>query len=369
MLVFGIILLLMGSLLPTLALSVVQAGSLGSFPLAGILAATVFIGPVLDTAGAQPVLAVALALIAGSLALMPDCHSYAELAAAALAYGLGGGVLNTATNALVADLRAEGRGAALNRLGFSFSLGALAAPLLISWAGDRGSALKASAHPAALGEAFVLRLMAVGAAAILIPVLGLRFPAPARQGTRLADLLGVLNNPLLWLFGLLLFFESGSENCMFVWTGKIVAGVFRLAPSSAALALAGLTAAMGIGRLSASGYLRLLGSRKTLLFSAALTVTGAAVTYAAKDFAWALVGLMAVGLGMSSIFPTALGVAGDRFPRETGTAFGAMMTVALIGGTAGPTVAGLLARRDLTDILWIPMVAAVAVGILTVVVT
>ncbi|HEX5413052.1 MAG TPA: MFS transporter, partial [Terriglobia bacterium] len=263
MFVFGVVLLLMGSLLPSLEVNYVQAGSLGSFPLAGILAATILVGPVLDTVGAKPVLAAALAMVAGAVALMPSLHTYAALAVAALVYGFGGGVLNTATNALVADLSASGRGAALNLLGFSFSLGALAAPLLMSTVG------------AQFGTAAVLHILAIITALILVPVLAFRFPAPTFAGTRLAELLRVLNHPMVWLFGALLFFESGSENSMFVWAGKIVAGTFHSGPERANWALVALSAAIGAGRLGAAFLLRVLGNRRTILLSTAVAVTGA----------------------------------------------------------------------------------------------
>ena len=357
MFVFGVVLLLMGSLLPSLEVNYVQAGSLGSFPLAGILAATILVGPLLDSVGAKPVLAVALALVAGALALMPSLHTYPAMAVAALIYGFGGGVLNTATNALVADLSASGRGAALNVLGFSFSLGALAAPLLMSTVGG------------SLGTASVLHILAASTGMILVPVLIFRFPAPTYAGTRLAELLGVLNNPLVWLFGVLLFFESGSENSMFVWAGKIVAGVFHATPQRANWALVGLSAAIGIGRLLAAFLLRLLGSRKTMLLSTGITVTGAVVANTSREFPVAVLGITVIGLGLASIFPTALGVAGDRFPRRTGTVFGAIMAVALVGGTAGPSISSTLAAEGLRNILWIPVISAMAVATLTLVVT
>lgn len=370
MLIFGMILLLMGSLLPSLAVSDVQAGSLGSFPLAGILIATVFVGPLLDTQGARRPLALALALVAGSLAIIPQCRAYPELAGAAFAYGLGGGVLNTATNALVADLRAQSRGAALNRLGFCFSLGALAAPLLMSWA-TRGERLGSQTPESttARPETLVLWALAALVLTVLIPVLVLPFPPPTRQGATLASLLKVLRSPWVWLFGLLLFFESGNENCMFVWTGKIAARSFALSSSSAALVLGGLTAAMGIGRLFASQYLQVLGNRKTLLASSGLVIVGVVVTWVSQHLTVGLAGLMAIGFGMSAIFPTALGVAGDRFPRETGTVFGAIMTLALIGGTAGPLLGGVLALGGIRDILWIPAMSAVSVGALSMIAT
>jgi MFS family permease len=39
-----------------------------------------------------------------------------------------------------------------------------------------------------------------------------------------------------------------------------------------------------------------------------------------------IAGFAMLGLGMAAVFPTALGVAGDLFPNETGTVFGAIMT-------------------------------------------
>ncbi len=357
MFVFGVVLLLMGSLLPSLEVNYIQAGGLGSFPLAGILAATILVGPVLDTAGAKPVLAAGLAMVAGAVGLMPALHTYGALAAAALVYGFGGGILNTATNALVADLSASGRGAALNLLGFSFSLGALTAPLLMSTLGGR------------LGTASVLHILAVGTTLVLVPVLTFRFPAPIYAGTRLAELLRVLNHPLVWLFGALLFFESGSENSMFVWAGKIVAGMFNATPQRAGWALVGLSAAIGAGRLGAAFLLRVLGSRKVMLLSAAVTVTGTMIEYTSRAFPTAVLGMGIIGLGLASIFPTALGIAGDRFPRQTGTVFGAIMAVSLVGGTAGPSICGSLAATGLRNILWVPMIAAAAVATLTILVT
>ncbi len=357
MFVFGVILLLMGSLLPTLHVSNARAGGLGSFPLAGILIATVLIGPVLDKAGAKLALAISLFVVAAALVALPVLTDYDAVAAVALAYGLGGGVLNTATNALVADLSATGRGAALNVLGFSFSLGAVVAPLAMSWLGDR------------ISTSLVLRILALVALAVLAAVLFLRFPAPARARTPIRALLGVLDQPLVWLFGAILFFESGDENCMFVWAGKMVAEVLHATARRADWALLGVSAALGAGRLLAVLWLRWLGNRNTLLLSAGITATGAFVALSHEQFAWMVTGCVVIGLGMAATFPTVLGVAGDRFPGETGTVFGAIMAVALVGGVAGPLAGGWAADAGPARVLFIPIVAAIMIAILTVAAT
>jgi fucose permease len=349
MFIFGVILLLMGSLLPSLKVGYAQAGDLGSFPLAGVLIATTLVGPALDIFGIKPVLLVALAMIASALVLMPSLASYPSLATAALAYGLGGGLLNTAANTLVADLSVSGRGAALNLLGFSFSLGAVSAPLLLS-------------SLSGLPNSTVLRGLGATAALVLLPVVAFRFPRPMQSGTKVQDLLRVLKGPAIWLFGVLLFFESGSENCMFVWSSKIVAEVFQTTPQRANYGLLALSCALGVGRLLAAGLLGGLGSRNTLMFSSATVILGASLITAAKTFTAIIAGMAILGLGLASIFPTTLGVVGDRFPRETGTVFGAIMAVALVGGMIGPKVGGWLAAQGPLKVVLIPIFSAVAVA-------
>ncbi len=357
MFVFGVVLLLMGSLLPGLHVSGARAGSLGSFPLAGILSVTVVIGPVLDKLGAKPALALGLAVVAAALASIPSLGSYPALAAAALLYGFGGGILNTATNAVVSELSAAGRGVALNLLGFSFSLGAVTAPLLMSFASRRFS------------TSTILYVLAAAPAAVLMLILTLRFPRATHAATPVWSLVRVLNHPVVWLIGVLLFFESGNENCLFVWAGKMMQETLHLASGRADLALVSLSVALGGGRLLAALGLKRLGSRNLLLLSCAITIAGVAVVRLSASFGGMIAGFAVLGLGMSAIFPTALGMAGDRFPNETGTVFGAIMTAALVGGTAGPAIGGLAAGSSQMAVLFVPLVAAIGIAICTVAVS
>jgi MFS transporter, FHS family, glucose/mannose:H+ symporter len=352
MFIFGIILLLMGSLLPSLEVSYSQAGSLGSFPLAGILVATLLVGPVLDTVGAKYVLVFALALIAASLFVIPSLHEYPQIAVAAFLYGFGGGIVNTATNALVADLSTGGRAAALNLLGFSFSLGAFSGPLAMLSVTQSAS------------RDILLRSLALLCFALLALVFSLHFPPPSRAGARVEDLLAVLKHSMIWGFAAALFFESGSENCMFVWAAKIAADIFHVSAQQSNLALVGLSGALGIGRLLAVWWTKWLGNRSVVLLSTVIVLLGALIAGSVNSFHLIVVGMVVIGFGLSAIFPTVLGMAGDFFPKETGTVFGAVITIALVGGTLGPTLAGRLAARAPLYVLWIPAVAAVIVGVL-----
>lgn len=358
MFVFGIVLLLMGSLLPTLHVSAARAGSLGAFPLAGILIATIVIGPILDKAGAKLALSVSLAMIIAALIAMPSLEGFDALAAAAFVYGLGAGVLNAATNTIIATLSGTGRGSALNLLGLFFSLGALVTPLLMSFTKGR------------LSPAGVLYVLAFISAVVLVLVLRQRFPPPLQASTPLRNLLRVLKHPIVWLFAALLFFESCQENCMFVWAGKVVKDLLHVPVSRADVALFGLTAAMGVGRLTASRVLRKLGNRPAILIAAATVIVGAVVVLlSAASYAGLIAGFAIVGLGLSAIYPTVLGLAGDRFPDETGTVFGAIITVSLVGGTLGPVIGSWATAARPLKVMFVPILAAVAIGALTLIAT
>ena len=245
----------------------------------------------------------------------------------------------------------------MNLLGFSFSLGAVAAPLLMSLAAENPSFPN------------VLYILAIAIAIVLVVLLALRFPAATHSGTPLRSLLMVLKHPLVWLFGALLFFESGNENCMFVWAGKVVGDVLHLGVERADLALVGLSVALGVGRLLAVLSLPWLGSRGLLLLSAALTMAGAMVALRGGTYDGMMTGFAVIGLGMAAIFPTTLGLAGDRFPHQTGTVFGAVMALALVGGSAGPLVGGWAASSSTASVLVVPLTAGAGIAILALIVS
>jgi MFS family permease len=112
--------------------------------------------------------------------------------------------------------------------------------------------------------------------------------------------------------------------------------------------------------------LKWIGNRGTIWLSTTVVIAGSLVAINATHLAGMVVGMLIIGLGFSAIFPTALGMASDRFPAETGTVFGAIMAVALVGGTAGPKIAGWAASHSPGRVLLIPVFAAAAVAALTV---
>ena len=136
MFVFGIVLALLGTLfgLPEmrarLGANLAQQGDLFLALYFGLFVATVVVGPLIDRYGNRVVLFSASLLVAVALVGLRWAQSFGPAAGSAFILGLGGGGLNTSTNALVSDLYGEARGAMLNILGVFFGFGALLIPLL-----------------------------------------------------------------------------------------------------------------------------------------------------------------------------------------------------------------------------------------------
>jgi fucose permease len=71
------------------------------------------------------------------------------------------------------------------------------------------------------------------------------------------------------------------------------------------------------------------------------------------------VGIAFVGLSYGPIFPIALAIAGDRYT-NTGTVFGLLFSVALIGGMVSPWTAGQMSQQfGVRTGMLVPLIGAV----------
>jgi fucose permease len=357
--VFGIVMAILGAILPSLferiQFSKSEAGNLFFFMNLAMLGMSVVFGPVVDRFGYRIFLALCCLLVAVSFFLFTIAPSYSSLMAAALLLGIGGGGLNGGSNALTSDLNPESRSAALNSLGIFFGFGALLIPFLIG---------------TLLGSLGLKVILIIATALSLIPFaffLRLRFPAAKQaQGFPLRRAARVIGHPLLWLCGLLLFFQSGNEFTVGGWISTYLNENFRFSPMSASLVLAGYWGAMMVGRLIVSRKLVRIWKNETLILSSAvLALAGTAVVAAAPSGILAAVGVVLTGLGFAAIFPTTLAIAGEAFSELTGTAFSVIFMIALAGGMTAPWLAGKVANASgLRSGLIIPVVGCAMIILL-----
>src|SRR3954454_7142697 len=135
MLLFGVTLTTLGAVLPPLitryGLDRSDAGSLLAVMSLGILAGSLIFGPVVDRFGYRPVLVAGALGVGLGLAAIAWAPGPSLLTPAMLMFGCGGGLLNGATNALVADITPEGRDSGLALLGVFFGIGAFGVPFVL----------------------------------------------------------------------------------------------------------------------------------------------------------------------------------------------------------------------------------------------
>ena len=82
-----------------------------------------------------------------------------------------------------------------------------------------------------------------------------------------------------------------------------------------------------------------------LLLSLAIAALGAIVMFTMSTFIGAVVGIIAIGVGLAAGFPVVLGYVGDRYPQQSGTAFSTIFVVALLGNMGINKSFGLVAHE------------------------
>lgn len=353
MFVFGIVMALLGAVLPALSgrlqFAIADIGSLFLVMNFGMLVCSLFIGLAMDRYGIKPPLSAGPLLVAAALVLITRAPMFRDLMPAVLLLGIGGGALNAATNTLVADLHDDPKrkSSALNVLGVFYGVGALFLPFVISILLDRFGVDLLLWSAAAL-------CAGVGAIAAFIG-----FP-PAKQAHALAfgDMLQLARLPIVIAMAALLFCLSGVEFTMGGFASTYLTRGMGLTVGAASSILAGYWAALMTARIVLSRVLLGADPNSVVLLSAVAACAGAAFTAAATTATAAAMGIVFTGFALSGIFPTVLGIAGARFESRSGTVFGLLLTFALTGGMTVPWLAGQVAGA--AGLRWVFAVVAVA---------
>jgi fucose permease len=335
MFVFGIVMALLGAILPSLAERLrFDAAAIGTLFLVmngAMLVASLILGLAMDRFGMKPPMLAGPLLVSGALVLIVRSIAFADLLPAVAVLGVGGGALNGATNTLIADLHDDPRrkGAALNRLGIFFGIGALFLPFAIG-------ALLASLSLEAL-----LLVAAALCAAVGVFAAALRFPAPKqRHALPVREMPRFLRSPLVLVFAAMLFFQSGVEFTMGGFVSTYLREVGGFTVGAAAWILAGYWAAIILARIGLSRPAFAADPYRVLRWCASGALAGSLLIAATPAPAVAAAAVVLAGWSLAGVFPTALGIVGARYQTHSGTVFGILFACALTGGMTLPWVAG-----------------------------
>lgn len=357
MFAFGMLVAMLGALfgLPAmrerLGVDLAQQGNLFGILSAGLVASSAFAGPAIDRIGTKPVLVSAAAMVAGGLVAFATASGFTAAAAAAVLLGIGGGWLNTASNALVSDVFPEQRGRMLNLVGTFFGLGALFVPLVVAAAMD------------ALSITGILLVCSGVAAVTMVASAVPRFPSPHEGGSfSFSEMLRVGRDRGVLLFAVLLLFEASNEASLSGWTSTYV-GAMGWTPRVATLVLVGYWVTAIIGRTLAARAQSLMRKERFVVACGLLSIAGCAVLLAGAGRLPVLaLGAFATSLGLSGIYPTVLAMAGDRYHRFAGTIFGFLFTIGSSGSILAPLALGHISQaHGLRAGMLVPMVGTILV--------
>jgi fucose permease len=337
-----------------LHIDLAQQGNLFLLLYLGIFVASMFVGPLIDNIGNKAVLFTSSVLVGAAMVLFGSAHTLTIASIAALLLGVGGGGLNTSTNVLVSDLYGENRGPMLNLLGIFFGIGALCIPLLAASIEGHFTIPQLLLFCAALSA-----VCSIAYAALTFP------PRTAlRQGFSLRETLGVAKYPGVMFIAILLFFESGNEACIGGWTSTY-ASASGFSPRTATLVLAGYWAALMLSRMMVAFLFRTTSKTKLVLMSALLSLVGCVILLLAHSLPALVLGVTMIGLSYGPIFPTALAIAGDRYT-NTGTVFGLLFSIALLGGMFSPWTVGQFSQHlSVRTGMVVPLIGAVGIVVLS----
>jgi len=324
---FGIAFIVMGSVLPALteryALDAVGASSLVTFLPVGVLLGSLIFGPVVDRFGYK------FLLIGSTLSALLGLEGLAfsddlgMLRFCIFLIGLGGGMLNGATNALTSDISDDkNRSSRLSILGVFYGVGALGIPFLL------GTLSEYYTYQTILQYTGLFMLLCV------IYFMAIKFPAPKfKQGFPIQKAFTLVKEPLLLIMSFFLFFQSGMEGLFNNWTTSYLEGTTNIDKSDVILSLTFFVLGMTVARLLLSYLLRIIKHSHILTGGIVIALTGLILLNYSSGFYSAALSLFLCGFGIAAGFPIMVGIIGTIYKETTGTAIGIALFIALSGNS------------------------------------
>ena len=310
-------------------------GLLASLFATGALIGSLSFGPIVDRFGYKFILIISLLFLLSGFEVISRTSRLNVIRTMVFLFGLGGGIINGATSALVSDLYAEKKGAYLSILGVFWGVGALSFPLGTSLFLNQGMN-----YPSILSLIGFLTLIPAAMFALL------KCPPPKNSGgVPYRKYLNMVKNPTILLIGFFLFFQSGFETLTTTWTPKYFLEMYSSNTQTALLSLTAMSISLTASRLLLGYLLKIFENWKVLLAGILIAILGLVVMRVGTSFAMGIVGISLLGFGAAAAFPVMLGYVGTMFPEISGAAFSLVLFIALTGNAILNALGGLVFER------------------------
>ena len=334
---FGVSMVIIGSTLSVLRerfeMSDIEAGGLFSILPFGLLVGSVTFGPVADKYGYRWVLTVAGLFLSLGFFGIAHAGSLFVLRSCIFLFGIGGGVINGASSALVSDLSVkEHKITNLIWLGAFFGVGAFVTPIILS-------VIEKTNYTLVIDVAGVLSLLIALLFAVIV------YPVTVQKDKISFKLIPVfVKNRLFMALSFYLFFQSSFEAIVNNWTVTFFVDL-RVGENKALLAFSSSVLGMILMRVLTGSVLRNFTFNRLMTLALIFLTAGLILLILPTPYFIKVTGMFFIGAGLAPGFPVMLGSAGELFKEVSATAFSFAMLIALIGNTLINYITGVLTEK------------------------
>ncbi|HXN72873.1 MAG TPA: MFS transporter [Candidatus Acidoferrales bacterium] len=361
----GIATTLLGPLLPTLAvqwgLNDAQSGAFFLAEFLGSLISVIVCGRLLRVRGFRFCFVVGFALIAIGLATLGRGTWIVGLLSVFI-YGCGLGFSVGSTNLWVGESNPSRRAGALSLVNFSWTVGALAAPPIVSLADRTQHTWPIVLVLAAVAFLLTLAFSVSKFEADLAIGRSDSVPEPA------PSILKVFSNQTALMFAAIFFLYVGTENSVSGWVATYARRIQTSQNDLWALTPSFFWAGLLLGRLLLPIILRRVPDLKLLRTSLILAVTGCVLLLCAEKLAVVAAACALCGTGLAGVFPIAMAYLSSHCGTENRDIAGVVLASGGLGGGVMPWFIGVASNSlgSLRAGLIIPLAGTISLLLITV---
>jgi fucose permease len=332
----GIVTVLLGPMLPALSvrwsLNEAQAGLLFTAQFIGSTCGVAVSGIVATRWGHRTAMIAGLIAMSGVAFLL---HGSREVGAALIAlYGFGSGIAVPAGNLLVADLHPARRSAALSRLNFSWSLGAVVCPFLVASASSRMTLMLTAVSGFLLAVAAGIVMIPASKVSIKLVSQVEQEPLPMSPGPeRVRALAG------------LFFLYVGTEVAFGGWVASYAKGLGSMSTTWYVMSPSFFYGALMVGRWLAPFFLRSV--EEVMLARAGLVVAciGIAGMIWSQGRLGVVVSALVAGFGFAAVYPVMISLLSRVCGAEAARLGAIMFALSNVGGACLPWLVGVTTQN------------------------
>lgn len=271
-----------------------------------------------------------------------------------LLLGFAAGLLNAAVFHAVSPLYFHDRASTITLAGTLYGLGCFLTAILV-----------AGTYYVYTVTAILILFAAIPGLFIIVFAKGKFRGEILKNDIPLRNVINDFKNPGAVLFALLLFFQFGNEWSIAGWLPIFLIRRLGVSPEGSLWMLSFYWGSLLVGRVAASGLLKIVNHGKLLLWSIVLALFGCIVlTYTTNRFG-ANTGILFIGCGFAPIYPLLVEKIGHRFKYFHPGLYNGIFSFAFTGGLMAPGTLGYLAQKfGVGMVMVVPMLGTFMVFVL-----